>query len=111
MKTTTTNGYLFVNLCNKVGHKRYQIVFEDTEEGKTYVYETDYSQFADGITDIENDYDSNTYSDEMVELTYDGDEPTDADFERYDAAREAMHKEAEKAMIEEVKYYGEVVSK
>ena len=111
MKTTTTNGYLFVNLCNKVGHKRYQNVFEDTEEGKTYVYETDYPAFADGITDIEDDSDYNTFTDESVELTYDGDEPTDADFERYDAAREAMHKEAERAMIQGIKDYGEVVSK
>lgn len=110
MKTTTTNGYLFVNPCSKAGHKRYQNVFEDTEEGKTYVYETDHPAFADGITDIENDSDSNSYSNEMVEFTYEGSEPTDADLERYDAAREAMHKEAEKSMIKAIKERGEVES-
>ena len=46
----------------------------------------------------------------MVELTYKGSEPTDADFERYDAAREAMHKEAEKSMIQAIKERGEVES-
>jgi len=108
MKTTSTKGYLYVNLCSKVGHKRYQNCFEDSEEGKIYVYETDHPSFSDGIRDIENESESNSYTNEMVELTYSGEEPSDADFEKFDNARDAMHLAAEKAMIDAIKSNGEV---
>ena len=108
MKTLNPNGYIFVNLCSKPGHKRYQNVFEDTDEGKTYIYETDHPAFSDGLNDIENDSEFNSYSNESVELTYEGDEPTDADFEKFDNARDAMHKAALQSMIETIKERGEV---
>lgn len=108
MKTTILNGYLFANLCTEVGHKRYQNVFEDVEEGKRYVYETDTPSFADGIRDIDSDSDSNSYTDDCVELSYSGEEPTDADFEKFDEAKSAMHKAAEKAMISAIKERGDV---
>ena len=108
MKTTSTNGYLFVNLCSKPGHKRYQNVFEDTDEGKTYIYETDHPAFKDGISDIENDCDYNSYSNEGVELTFAGDEPTIEEFDSYDNAKQAMQLAAEKAMIKAIKENGEV---
>lgn len=108
MRTKTINGYIYTNLCTKVGHKRYQNIVEDEDEGKMYTYETDHPSFHDGLRDIENDCDGNSYTGEVVELTYEGDEPTDADYERYDTARNKMHHEAESAMILAIKAHGDV---
>lgn len=108
MRAQTINGYIYSNLCSKVGHKRYQNIVEDEDEGKMYTYETDHPSFSDGLRDIENDCDGNSYTGESAELTYEGDEPTDADYERFDAARDKMHREAESAMILAIKAHGDV---
>lgn len=108
MKSQTINGYIYTNLCSKVGHKRYQNIVEDEDEGKMYTYETDHPSFHDGLRDIEEDSESNSYTGESVELTYKGDEPTDADYERFNAARDKMHREAETAMILAIKAHGDV---
>lgn len=108
MKAQTINGYIYTNLCTKVGHKRYKNIVEDEDEGKMYTYETDHPAFKDGIADIQNDCSCNSYTGETVELTYEGDEPTDADYERYNEAFDKMHREAEKAMILAIKAHGDV---
>ena len=108
MRAQTINGYIYTNLCTKVGHKRYQNIVEDEDEGKLYTFETDHPSFHDGLRDIENDCDGNSYTGESVELTYEGDEPTDAEYERFDVARDKMHREAEKAMILAIKSHGDV---
>lgn len=108
MRAKTINGYIYTNLCAKVGHKRYQNIVEDEDEGKLYTYETDHPSFHDGLRDIENDSDGNSYTGESVELTYEGDEPTDADYDRYDTARDNMHREAERMMIIAIKSHGDV---
>ena len=108
MRAQTINGYIYTKLCTKVGHKRYQNIVEDEDEGKLYTFETDHPSFNDGLRDIENNCDGNSYTGESVELTYEGDEPTDADYERYDTARDKMHREAENAMILAIKSHGDV---
>ena len=108
MKAQTINGYIYTNLCSKVGHKRYQNIVEDEDEGKLYTYETDHPAFNDGIADLMQDHDSNSYTGAVVELTYEGDEPTDADYERFEVARDKMHREAEQAMILAIKAHGDV---
>ena len=47
MRTRTIDGYLYVNLCSKSGHKHYQNIFEDPKEGVVYIYETDHPSFLD----------------------------------------------------------------
>ena len=108
MRAQTINGYIYTNLCSKVGHKRYQNIVEDEDEGKMYTYETDHPAFADGIRDIEEDSESNSYTGKSVELTFAGDEPTQEEYNRYDAARDNMHREAEKTMINAIKAHGDV---
>ena len=108
MRAQTINGYIYTNLCTKVGHKRYQNIVEDEDEGKLYIYETDHPAFSDGLRDIAIDSNCNSYTGEVVELTCECDEPTDADYERYDSACHKMHIEAEKAMILAIKAHGDV---
>ena len=108
MRAQTINGYIYTNLCTKVGHERYQNIVEDESEGKRYTFETDYPSFSDGIRDIEEDSNCNSYTGESVELIFSGDEPTQEGYDLYNEARDKMHREAEQAMIFAIKAHGDV---
>ena len=107
MRTTSAYGFLYSDLCSRVGHKRYRNIFEDLDSNKDYVYETDSPSFMDGIRDIEDDSNYNSFIDESVELVFAGDEPTNAELDDFCTRKAAMHKIAEEKMIEYIKTHGE----